>query len=487
MRLRCLIRSLFIALLCAGSTSAAHASHALGADLTYEYVGTANNPNQYRVKARLVRDATSLVDDPQITLTCGMNECGTALPGSFTTTLFRTSQVPMPNGCTGAGGIYYEVAILEGLVQLPPARWTLSLNIQNRTRGVVNIAQSDMMSLYVTAVLDNTSVPGSTSPRVINSSPQFTTDQLIQLSNAQAQQRYSLSAFDAEGDSLVYQLVQPLTNPTTTVACGQATVGAVAPHFQLNAATGQLLTVAGPTQLGRYALAARVDEYRRIGGSWRHIGSITRDVTYLVQLGNNQLPTFTRVATVGNPTGQLLNQTIRANPGQTLSLALTAIDPDAGQRLRLLSKVDGIVPGATFQDLGNGQGRLTWQVPATQSLGRYVLTVTVVDDACPVPGAEVLTVPVLVTQQALAAQLGRQPLAQRPFPMPFQEEVQFQLAGQGRQAVVISDELGRTVAQLLSAADGRVLWRPAAGVVAGLYLARNQMGTQVARLAYAGR
>lgn len=74
LRLSFPLRSLFIGVLCGGSISAAYASHALGADLTYTYAGTASHLNQYHVKARLFRDAASLVDDSQITLTCGMNE-----------------------------------------------------------------------------------------------------------------------------------------------------------------------------------------------------------------------------------------------------------------------------------------------------------------------------------------------------------------------------------------------------------------------------
>lgn len=244
----------------------AHASHIFGADLTYKYAGTPANPNQYQVTARLFREIGLVVYDPEITLTCGMDECGTGRPGSFTTILPRTKGISVLSSCTGTGNLSYEVVTLEGMIQLPPAHWTLIINIVNRARGIVNVGQSDMMSVYVKAVLDNTTPTGSSSLSLINTSPQFTNNQLIQLSNTQAQQRYSLGAFDSEGDSLVYQLIQPLANPTTTAPCGQATVGAVAPHFQLDAATGALLTVAGPAQLGRYALAARVDEYRQLNG-----------------------------------------------------------------------------------------------------------------------------------------------------------------------------------------------------------------------------
>ena len=284
----------------------------------------------------------------------------------------------------------------------------------------------------------------------------------------------------------MYRLTPPQANPTAAAACGSPTVGAIAPHFALNAGTGELLTVAGPAQQGSYWLAAQVDEYRMLNGSWQQIGSIRRDVMYLVLLGANRLPVFTRVAPTGRPTEQLLGQTIRVNPGQTLALTLTATDPDAGQLLTLSSEVAAAVPGATFQDLGNGQSQLTWQVPATLPLGRYVLTAAATDNACPLPGASVLTLPVLVTQQALATHATRRALAQPPFPAPFRDEVQFQLAGPGRQLVLIVDELGRTVAQLTTASDGRGVWRPSADVAAGLYLARSLSSSQVARLCYSG-
>lgn len=479
MRLSFHLRSLAALIFCWGSALAAHATHLLGAELTYEYAGTAANPNQYHVMVRLFHDLNSVIDETAIKLTCGKNECGTALAGSFATTLFRTGVVIPPSACTTLN-LAYKISTLEGLVQLPPARWTLSIDGSNRAFGTQNVSNPEMMSTYVKAILDNTT-------GLINNSPRFTTAQLIRLAGTQPLQAHSLAAFDSEGDSLVYQLVQPLATPTAAATCGSLTVGAIAPHFAMNAATGELRTVASPAQQGRYALAARVDEYRRVNGSWQQIGSITRDMTYLVTAGANLPPAFTRVALTSNPNGQLLGQTIRVNPGQLLALTLTAADPDAGQTLTLTSDLPGIVPGVTFQDLGGGQAQLNWQVPATLPAGRYVLTANAADNSCPTPGAAAATLPILVTRQALATQQTRQPLAQPPFPVPFQDEVRFQFTGAGRQPVIITDELGRTVAQLLSAADGSIVWRPAATAPAGLYMARNERGTQVARLSYTGQ
>jgi hypothetical protein len=224
-----------------------------------------------------------------------------------------------------------------------------------------------------------------------------------------------------------------------------------------------------------------VDEYRRLNGTWQQIGSITRDMTYFVRAGTNQPPVFTRVALASAPGGQLLGQTIRVNPGQLLALWLT--DADAGQALALLSSLPGLVPGVTFQDLGSWQALLSWQVPASFPLGRYQLAATALDDYCAAPAFTVATIPVLVTQQVLAART-QQALTQPPFPVPFREVVCFQFARQGIQPVTVTDALGRQVARLETAADGSVVWRPATALPAGLYFARNSAGTQVARLQY---
>jgi hypothetical protein len=366
----------------------------------------------------------------------------------------------------------------ETLEQLLPARWNLSVNLENRPAGLGNMPNSEQMSVYVSAVLDNSTGLVNNSPRIPSFAP-------INLHSNQLQ-HYSLNAFDGEGDSLVYRLVAPLATSTPTTACGAPTPGTIAPHFQLNAATGELTAQPALVQQGRYALAVRVDEYRSQGGSWQLIGHIMRDIVYLAWTTGNQAPTFTRVAYANAPTGQLLGQALRVNPGQTVALQVTAADPDAGQVPVLSSETAGIVPGVSFQGQANGQGLLTWQVPASMPVGRYFLSVLATDNLCRGPGTTELMIPFDVTRQALAAR-PRQQLAQSPYPTPFSHEVRFQLHGQGAQAVLVVDELGRTVARLTSSPDGRVVWRPAPGMAAGLYLARTLSGTQVARLAYAGR
>ncbi|MBJ6111514.1 hypothetical protein JAO73_21010 [Hymenobacter sp. BT523] len=458
----------------------AHATHVLGADLTYEYAGTSASPHLYRVTARIFSDgsmAGGTAGPPTgIALTCTQNGCAQLIS---TTTLPRVASQTVLTSCTSTGESTI-ITTMQGLVALPPAQWQLSINITARMAAMANVPQSSTVGLYVSAELDN-------STGLINSSPRFTASRPVHLVSAQPQ-RYSVSAFDSEGDSLVYEAEQPLmpgSNPA--MPCGTATGGVAAPHFQLNATTGELLTVPGAAgQLGIYALAARVNEYRRVNGNWRKVGSVTRELDYYASSGANQTPVFSRVALASNPMGQLLGQDIRVAAGQTATLVLTATDADAGQSVTLGSEVAGLVPGATFQPLANGQGQLAWQVPATLPPGRYGLTVTAIDNACPLLGHNVLTLSFLVTSPALPTRT-RRALAELPSPVPFNEAVRFQFAEQGVQPVAITDALGRQVARLETAPDGRVEWRPATALPAGLYFARNLAGTQAARLQYSGK
>jgi hypothetical protein len=457
-----------------GPLLAAHATHILGGDITYKPVAstTAGVP-RYHVTAILYRDPTG-VTQPTIQLLCSRNGCGSATTtGNFTLTV-PMSQVATTYslGCPTSFSYSYQVLLFEVDVDLPAGQWTLSVSEYNRSVGIVNLTNSGGTGYYVSAYLDN-ALAGQ------NASPRFLSTLLPYLCNGQAQ-RYSFSAFDSDGDSLVYQFRQPeqvvQSTPTTLYACGTAIPGTLSPHFQLNTTTGTLTALPTAAQLGRYAMAARVSEYRRINGSWQQIGYVTRDVTYPVFGSPNQTPRFTALRL--NGTATTLGQTIRVQPGQSVALVLEAADPDAGQALRFESQAPGIIPGLSLQTTGATSAQLTWQVPATLPPGRYTATVAVLDNGCP-NASEEYTFSFLVSATALATRAAA--AATDVFPIPFREQVQFTTAP--NQGVILVDALGREVARLVSAPSGLVRWQPAASLPAGLYLARAaSTGQPLARL-----
>jgi hypothetical protein len=474
------MRWLLAGLLWLGLRPAAYASHVRGGDIAYASVAsTTPGVPRYRVTLRLFRDVAG-VDQPAITLSGTLGNCSSANPQNFTLYNIPKAQTKRltPVTCVGgsiSGGAGSNLAFSTDVVlynvdvDLPRGQWTLSFTAENRNSGIINIANSSTTSAFISAFLDNTLATQDTSPTFLSTLPPSLHGNLAQA--------YSFSTFDADHDSLAYTALEAQQALNPFVPCGTATTGGLSPHFQINPVTGAVTIPAGAVRQGLYVTAVRVSEYRRLAGSWRLIGTVMRDLTYLAQNLVNQPPSFTSLA-VGNSLAQPLGQTIAVRPGQTVDLTLTASDPDAGQQRRFSSEATGIIPGLSLATLTATQARLTWQVPASLPVGFYTATIAAFDDGCPNSSVE----------QTLYFRVTTQPLATRPatdadaaaFPMPFRERVQFKAASGG--LVLIVDELGRTVAQLRAAADGRVQWQPAASLPAGLYLARGADGHPLARL-----
>jgi hypothetical protein len=458
-----------------GPLLAAHATHILGGDITYAPVAatTAGVPRYHIVAQLFVQYGPSVTQQPMATLRVGRGGCDVAAPGGFEVSIPLTQlSASYALGCPGFPLLSYQVLRFETDLNLPAGQWTLSFTEMSRQPNIVNMMNSINQSIYFSTYLDNSLVAQNTSPR-------FLSTLLPYLPNNQLQ-RYSFSAFDSEGDSLAYQLSTPQQG-FYPAGCGAPATGALpAPHFQVSAATGALTPLTVATVQGLYTLAMRVNEFRRVNGTWQLIGYVTRDITYLANpVSPNQTPHFTTLKVNGAATAQSLDQAIRVQPGQTVALALEASDPDAGQSLRFASEAPGIVPGLSLQTTGATAAQLTWQVPATLPLGRYTATVAVLDNGCPTASEE-YTFAFWVVAQPLTSRAGLRREA-AAFPTPFREQVQFQAAP--NQAVVLVDALGREVAHLTSTADGRVLWQPAPTLPAGLYLARSAAtGQPLARL-----
>jgi len=468
-------RFLLLGLLLLGFS--AEASHIVGAEITYEpYPGTPINPRRYLVTARLYRDnsGNTQVDfTPSVTLYARLNGCSPADPTNVTFQLNRVSKVSTGYvRCAGGPGVEAQLYMAD--ITLPNSgNWTLSIAEANRTFGILNLSNSGNYSLYADAEL--TIDPANVTP---NTSPVFTSSLLPYICGNQFH-RFSFSAFDANGDSLVYRLITP-QGTASTEFCPQPIPVFPTPHFTIDPAKGELSTVPFTLTAGFYIMAARVEEYRRIGGTWRKIGSVMRDIMYPVSGGTgNRNPSFAS-ASVGTTT-QPVGQVLRVVPGQTVTIQLTATDQDAGQMLRFSTEA-AAVPGVSFRSVSATQAQLTWQVPANLPLGRYSIPVVVQDNGCPINGSESQTLNFLVTTQILAATSPQLPVAVAAFPTPFHEQVQFQLAHPTTQLVTVFDGLGRTVTQLTSRPDGSVLWRPDPTLAPGLYLARTADGHEQVRL-----
>ncbi|MBF9141855.1 T9SS type A sorting domain-containing protein [Hymenobacter properus] len=505
----------------------AAASHMQGGDLTYASLGN----NRYLVTLHIYRDCSGILPS-SFDLVCRSGGCGT--PATVTTPFVQvgapvvsTQYCATLTGLCNATVTNTEAYTYTATVTLPPAaQWVLS-TAQNARPSTTNITNPG--DLYFEATLNN--LIAGTTTSIVNNSPTASVQpaffvpvhQLTSLSN---------NAFDVDGDSLVYSLETPLqgcgmpvsfasypsatgvisTNPACTfqplpisaysaalpIFVDTDTVGTcpvktgINPRFFFDARTGNVTLQPGrylntPSANGdnKYAASIKISEYRRINGRYVLVGTMRRELYFMVyDCGNNLMPVVSPQVTVQTGTRstvQALGQAIPVVAGESVSVLINASDRNAGQALALTLAYNA-VPGTTLQNLGNGQARLTFTPALGTVPGSYRVAVTAEDNSCPIKGMDTKLVTFNVVASGPLAARAKTALVIDAYPNPFTEAVQFQLSTPGVQVLTISDNLGRAVATVRSQPDGSVRWQPAATLPAGLYLARTIDGSQSVRL-----
>jgi hypothetical protein len=519
-----------------GFSRPAHATHAQGGDLTYTSLGN----NQYRVVVHHFRDCSGIPAPTTLQLNCNPSGCSstvgqvTAVMSRQGATLFGNQYCATLTGiCTTNGPANYETNTFVATVTLPPAAtWVLSTEECCRPSTANLVGQA---SFRFEAVLHNQIIAGGAVQNIVNTSPASSNLPVFFIPWKQTS-ILSNSAFDADGDSLVYSLDRPLEScgvytdyspyPTSTcvpavlsvtppcvlscptslpttylatlpVAVTNDTIGlcpnkTVTPRFNFDSNSGALRVEpayfdsvsASAAGKNKYVVVVKITEYRKIGGSYVVVGTARRDLFLTVyNCGTNFPPTFLRTATmqVGTSTiTQSLNTVIPIRSGEPAILNLTATDRNPNQTLNIALDYN-TVPGATLRATGAGLARLTFTPPLSMRDGLYRVAITAEDNACPLKGSETQTIAFRVFGSPLATRTAAAP-AIAAYPNPFTSQVQFQLAKAGVQQLTICDQLGRVVGQVQSQADGLVRWQPGAEVPAGLYLARTADGNQTVRL-----
>ena len=272
------------------------ASHIIGGDIYYDYLGN----DQYRFFITLYRDCASTGAEYDNPLYLSVFKQGNVH--------VQTVQVPFPgsvilpnnfnNPCaTQPTGICVERAIYQVILTLPPIPGGYTVSYQRCCRGpnITNLQFPDDTGLTLVA-----QVPGSNTGASNNSSPRFTNYPPVLLCNND-QLVFNHSATDPDGDQLVYSLVtpyagansnspQPLQMPPPPYfpVTWQANFNAPAPlgpgsSTIIHPNTG-ILTV-NPNLIGLFVVGVRVQEYR----NGQLIGETIRDFLFRVFDCNIQL------------------------------------------------------------------------------------------------------------------------------------------------------------------------------------------------------
>jgi len=366
----------------------------MGADLTYECIG----PNQYRVTLSFYRDCTGIT--PSFSYTINANSsCG-----STSTTVNQVAGYPVEvsplcaaqlpqstcNGGTLPGVTQY---VYEGILTLPAncADWVFSFYDCCRNAGITTLTNAASEGIYIQSTLNSIAAP-------CNNSPEFTTLPVPYVCAGQTYV-YNHGAVDADGDSLVYTLVNAQNTSGVSVLYNAPFNGTnpmnSAPGVAINSTNGNVTMTPTASQIA--VVAVRVDEYR----NGVLIGSAIRDIQITVLNCTNNPPLINPITGVtgGNQTG---NYSVEICPGQTLNLTIPGTDPNGGQIINW-SWNNGI-PGGIFTGPSGGSPQnatFTW-TPTAADVGLNSLTVTLEDDACPVLGQAVRSIDILVLQGTTA-------------------------------------------------------------------------------------
>lgn len=256
------------------SFSPLFASHIVGGDISYDYLGN----NQYRFYVSVYRDNLSggaAFDSPLNFSVFRINGNTRYGDYEFTYTGFTNVPTNFNNPCgTAPTNIDTQNAIYTQVITLPPLPGGYRVAYQRCCRGpnINNLQSPDATGLTLTI-----DVPGTANNNYINSSPHFTNYPPLVLCS-QDNLVFDHSATDADGDQLVYSLVTPYAGgtsanpapnpipapnyPLVTWAGGFGPTQALGPSATININPTTGVINAFPTITGRYVVGIQVQEFR---------------------------------------------------------------------------------------------------------------------------------------------------------------------------------------------------------------------------------
>lgn len=266
------MRVLIIAILLTLFSFGSRASHIVGGDIYYDYLGN----NNYRFYISVYRDCNSTgaqFDSPlQLAVYSGINlvqNVAVPFPGS------QNLPVVFNNPCvTPPNNICIEKAEYEVVINLPPINGGYTISYQRCCRGpnITNLQNPDDTGFTLTC-----RIPGLDTGNWQNSSPRFTNYPPLLLCNND-DLVFDHSATDPDGDQLVYSLVTPNSGassfnpapnpapppayPPVLWAGGFTAQNPLGPGATINIDQNTGLLTADPQMLGLFVVGVRVQELR---------------------------------------------------------------------------------------------------------------------------------------------------------------------------------------------------------------------------------
>lgn len=235
-----------------GTINQTYATHEQGGDISYLHI----SGNDYLVTATLFVDCAGLPGMGSINLDVS-SSCN-----SFVTSIGAVDTIELAPQCiigasTCNGGTLpgARAFVYSGMVTLPPCNdWYISYSNCCRNNAVINLQNAGTQNIHMGTYLDNSSAP--------NSSPIFQQSPLLYMCN-QGDFCINNTAYDIDGDSLVFTLVDPKSGPSSNIpynAGYSASQPFGAGNSTFNSANGNVC-VSGAA-VGAYQAAVEVREFR---------------------------------------------------------------------------------------------------------------------------------------------------------------------------------------------------------------------------------
>jgi gliding motility-associated-like protein len=399
--------------------NSAKASHAAGGEIAYEWV----SDSTYRLFYKFFRDCSGAPELSEVQM-CVLNTC---TGQSDSLMLNKLSFLPdgTVNGSpvsTGCGGYPTKCSSVSatipgyrewwysGTITLPSrcSSWRFSVSLNARNTGIANLQNSSSYDLYLEATLNNVAAQG-------NSSPFFSVKPVPYVCYNQPY-TYNNGVIDANGDSLSFEMLQPLASITGGGPGGFTDCSAL-PYsipfypsspaynitnnplqtngsFSLSSTTGQMSFT--PTLLGQHAITMRVNEYRH----GVKIGSVMRDIQVQVLFCNTVQPTINTV-NGSFVNDSLINGAIETCIGTPMSFCYVVKTTDTSALLVIKDNHTAAAPGSLITYTGKKdsiRGCFSW-TPTAADAGLKIFTVTVKDSTCKSPGISVsqtFSIPIFV-------------------------------------------------------------------------------------------
>ena len=364
-----------------------NATHISGGEIYWDCIG----PDQFEITLVIYRDCfgVQLNNNFDVTFASPCDTFTTQVNTPNGVELSQLCDLDLPNStCSGGTLPGIEQYSYTTIVTLPPCNaWTISWSLANRNAAIANLQNPSNEEMYVQAVLDNT-------VDACNDSPQFTgiASPYVCLNYPVT---YSLGAYDPEGDSLSYTMIQAM-------GAGAALIPYVAPYtpaqpipgLTLDPQTGLLSFT--PTLAGNWVVVIEVNSYDSLG-NW--LGSVMRDMQFIAYPCSNVPPDPT-TGVIGSVSGAAVQTgpyAIQVCESGNICFDFIVSDANANNILDAITNVQQNLPGATFSFTGTNP--ITCTVCWTGSQGTsgfYPFIVTVDDGACPIPAFQIYVYEVTV-------------------------------------------------------------------------------------------